>query len=447
MPLDRTAIEKALDTALKRGAADAEIVVTRDTGLQISVAKSKVETLALSESIGAGVRVFTHDRRMGFAYTTSEESIERTAEVACENALLTEPDEHNVLPEEAATSKDDWSEEDFAMIPVAEKVEFCRRLEQETLAADSRMTHVQDASYSDARGEFAIANSRGLFREFQNTQCSCWVLAAAAQPGVDPEMGWEFDATRTFAGLRREWAAGRCAESASRALGGTPCPTGGVPIVLDNYVATALLSVLAPALMAHNVLKGKSLFAASLDEAIASEHVTIIDQNDLDIGLNRSPFDAEGASAQSTVILDQGVLRGFLQNSYTAHKMGRTTTANAGRGGGFRGAPEVSASNCFIKAGPHSPEDLYAAAGAGLFVTDAMGMHTANPISGDFSFGVSGLTIEQGRLGRPVRGVTVAGNLKDLLRRISAVGNDLRFFGAYGAPSVLVSQLMVSGIS
>lgn len=434
-----------MDFALTQGAAEAEIVLTGNTGLEIEVAKGKVETLALSESIGVGVRVFTSDRRMGFAYTTSQEGLDRAVKAACENALVTEPDEHNVLPGAVEVSDDDWAEQDFGSIAVGEKVELCRRLEAETLAADARITHVDRAEYSDTRWEYLMANSRGLFRRFRNAQCSCAVVAAASEKGGEPEMGWEFDSARTFSGLRREWVVRRCAERTVRGLGGTPCATGARPVVLENFVTMQFLGVLGPALMANNVLKGKSLFARSLDEAIASEHVTVVDQNDLDAGLNRMPFDAEGVSAQATALIDQGRLRGFLQNSYTAHKMGRNTTANAGRGGGFRSVPEVSASNCFMKAGGHSPEDLFAMAGTGLFVTDAMGVHTADPISGDFSFGVSGIEIERGRLGRPVRGVTVAGNLKDLLRGIRAAGNDLRFFGAYGAPSVLASQLMVSG--
>jgi PmbA protein len=234
------------------------------------------------------------------------------------------------------------------------------------------------------------------------------------------------------------------AEDATSLLGGRPCATGAVPIVLDNYVAVQFLQVIGPALMANNVLKGKSLFAKNRGEAVASERVTLVDQNDLPNGLNRSPFDAEGAAAQRTLVVDKGVLRAFLHNAYTADKMGERSTANASRGG-YRSTPEVGATNFYLEPGTVSQDDLVAAAGRGLFVTGAMGVHTADPISGDFSFGASGLLIEDGRLGRSVRGVTIAGNVRDVLRGIAAVGNDLRFFGAYGSPSWLVSQTMVSG--
>jgi len=442
----RDIIARALDAARQCGAADAEVALTRDVNLEIEVAKGEVETLGLAEAMGVGVRVFTEDRRMGFAYTTAAEAgVERVVEAAWHNALATTPDEHNVLPEHAPTSEDDWSEQDFADVPVAKKVDFCRELERKTLDGDPRITHVQHASYSDTRGEYTVANSRGLLRTFSNAYGTCSVVAAAAQEGADSEMGWEFDFAKTFDALRLDWVAERCVERTVRQLGGKPCPTRAMPIVLDNYVTTQFLGVLAPALMANQVLKGKSLFAEQVRQDIAAKCVTLIDQNDAPGGLNRAPFDAEGASAQRTVLVEAGTLRGFLHNAYTAHRMAVKSTANAGRGGGFRSVPEVTATNLFLEPGQRSQEELLEGAGDGLFVTSAMGAHMADPISGDFSLGVSGLEIEGGRPGRPVRGVTIAGNLKELLRNIEDVGGDLRFFSSTGAPSVRIAEMMVSG--
>ena len=439
-------LENVLGAAKGLGAAEAEVVWARDVGLEIEVAKGEVETLALSEGIGLGVRVFTADRQVGFAYTTDVKSgTERVVEAAWQNALANTPDEHNVLPEAGTVSDDDWSEADFGAIPVGDKVDFARALEQETLQADARISHVQAASYSDSRLEFAIASTRGLSRRFRTASCSCSVVAAAVSDGVDGEMGYEFDFGRRFEALRPDWVAARCAERATQCLGGRPCATGATPVVLDNRVTAAFLQVLGPALKADSVLKGKSLFAGKIGEPIASDQVTVVDRNDAEAGMNRAPFDGEGASAQETPLVERGVLRGYLHNAYTAHKMGEQTTANAVRGG-FRSSPEVGATNCFLKPGEAAQAELFARAGTGVYVTQAMGVHTADPISGDFSFGAAGLRIEHGRLGKPVRGVTVAGNIRDLLRNIVDVGNDLRFFGTYGAPSVLVAQLMVSGV-
>jgi len=443
---DEQRLKEALDKAQTLGADDAEAVLVRDATLDIDVVNSQVENLLLAEAIGIGLRLFTADRRMGFAYTTAlDTGTALLAEQAWQNALANDPDPNNVLPEDVEVSRDDWREQDLSTIPAAEKIDFCRALESKTLAADKRITKIQEASYGDSRFEYTIMNSRGLVRAYQNAHCSCSVVAAASEPNVDDEMGWEFDFARTWAALRPDWVAQGCADRATRALGGKPCASGAMPVVLDRYVATQFLGVLGSAFMANNVLKGKSLFANSVGETIASDHVTLIDQNDLDAGYNRGPFDGEGVSAQTVVLIDAGVLRGFLHNTYTAQRMGQKSTANAGRGGAFRSVPEVGATNCYLKPGDVSPDNLIATADTGLWITNAMGIHTADPVSGDFSFGVAGLAIEHGGLAGPVRGVTVAGNIKDLLKDIRGVGNDLRFYGAYGSPSILLEKLMVSG--
>lgn len=443
--MDRAALEKGIDRARRLGASDAEIVLVRDAEFHVDVSRGDVETFSLAEAIGVGARVFTGDRRMGFAYDTGADgSAETVVEAAWQNALAGDPDEHNVLPQESGESAFDWVEEDFAAIPSKDKVDFARALERQTLEADPRVSMVQHATYSDSTYEVSLVNTRGLARWYRNAYCSCSAVAMATAPGVDGETGWEFDHGRRFAALRPGFVASGCAEDATRILGGKPCRTGTVPVVLDNYVAMQFLSIIGPAVMADRVLKGKSLFANSRGEAVAADCVTFVDQNDLPAGLSRSPFDAEGSLARRTVVLERGVLRRFLHNAYTADKMGEETTANAVRGG-FRSVPEVGATNFHLDPGAASQQNLFETAGQGLFVTGAMGVHTADPISGDFSFGATGLLIENGRPGRPVRGVTIAGNMKDVLKGIAAVGNDLRFFGAYGSPSWLVSQMMVSG--
>ena len=437
-------IKDVLTHARKLGAADAEVAYGESVALSVDVANAEVETLTLTESIGAGVRLFTNDRRMGFAYTTDlAGGAARITDQAWQNAEANAPDEHNVLLDNDAESEADWSQEDFAGIPVKDKVAFAMDLEARTLDAHQHVARVHEASYGESRYALTLANSRGLWRVFRNAHCSCSVVAIAERNG-DQESGWEFDFGTQFSALRPDWVAASCANDAVRKLGGTPCAGRAMPIVLDNYVATQFLEVIAHTLLAENVLKGKSLFANRLGDRIASEAVTLVDQNDLEGAMNRAPFDGEGASAQETCAVTGGVLQSFLHNAYTADKMGTQTTANAGRSG-FRSTPEVSVTNFFLQPDEATQEGLLEQAGEGLFVTEAMGVHTADPISGDFSFGASGLAIEGGSAGRAVRGVTIAGNVKNLLENVVAAGNDLRFFGACGAPSVWVSQLMVSG--
>ncbi len=444
--MDSARLKSALDHARRLGAADGEIIFSRGLSFGVQVHKGEVETFSSAEAVGAGVRLFTPDGRLGFAYATDVAGgLEAVVDAAWANAQGGDPDEHNGLPEASGSSSDDWLVEDFRQIPSEDKVLFAKELERLTLAADERIEQVQRAAYGDAVYEVLLVNTRGLERHFRNGNCSCSVSAKASSPGVDSEMGWEFDFARRFADLRPQWVAERCAEDATRLLGATPCPTGAVPVVLDNRIAVDFLEVIGPALMGSSVIKNKSLFAKLRGEAVASDKVTLVDQNDLRDGISPAPFDGEGTPAQRTAVMDRGVLKTFLHNAYTARRMGERSTGNASRAG-FRSTPEVGATNFYLESGPHSPDDLFAAAGDGFFVTGAMGVHTADPISGDFSFGASGRRIEDGKLGRPVRGVTIAGNIKDVLLGVEAVGNDLRFFGAYGAPSLLVSRMMVSGV-
>lgn len=446
-------LDEALRTAARLGTDDAEIVVSKSADLSVEIRNGEVEALSTAEAIGAGIRIFTDDRRMGFAYATEllgrpdhevREKAHSLVEAAWENARANEPDEYNVLPNESVTSDDDWAEEDFAAKPAADKVEFAKAIERKTMAADARISQVQSSAYEDCLYDFTIANSRGLRRRYRNGFCSCSVSATASQEGVDSETGWEFDYARTFGALRPDWIAARCAEKAVGRLGGKPCAGGAMPVVLNDFVAMQFLRVLSSAFKANNVLKQKSLFAGRLGEQVAADCVSVADHNDYEQGLARAPFDGEGTSAQRTAVIEGGVLRTFLHSTYTAAKMGAESTANAGRGG-FRSPPDVGTTTLYMAPGNTAFEDLLKQAGNGLYVDSAMGVHTADPISGDFSFGAAGKLIENGVLTRPVRGVTIAGNVKDLFMNVARLGNDLRIFGSCGAPSVLVSELMVSG--
>ncbi|MBI4556303.1 MAG: TldD/PmbA family protein, partial [Candidatus Hydrogenedentes bacterium] len=398
-------VAQILDAARRLGAAEAEVFISREVEFSVEVAKGEVETLSQAESVGLGVRVLTQDKRTGFAYAAElTEGSERVVNAAWQNALANDPDPHSGLPQDACASDDNWTEEDFARVSVADKISLARELEAKTLAADTRVSQVERAAYSDGSFEVTIANTYGLCRWYRNSYCTCSVAAVAAESGVDSEMGWEFDFARKFNQLQRDKVAADCANHATRLLGGKPCATGTMPVVLDNLVTMQFLGIIGPALMANHVLKGKSLFVERVGESIAAPCVTLADQNDFELGINRAPFDGEGVSASSTVLVQDGTLRGFLQNSYTAHKMGEQTTANAGRGS-FRSQPDVGATNFYLEPGTLTQAQLLDRAGDGFFVTEILGAHTADPISGEFSVGAAGLLIKKGRLASPVRGV------------------------------------------
>jgi PmbA protein len=208
------------------------------------------------------------------------------------------------------------------------------------------------------------------------------------------------------------------------------------------------MGTLASSISAEAVQKGRSLLAGRLGQAVASPVLTLVDDGRLLEGLASRPWDDEGVPTQRTPVIEAGVLSAFLHNSYTARRDGSArSTGNASRGS-YRSTPELGPSNLVLLPGSRTKEELLAAMGDGMLITEVHGLHTVNPVTGEFSLGINGFLVESGRPTLPVREMTVAGDLLGLLTRVSEVGSDLRFTigsGFLGAPSLLISDDAVSG--
>ena len=231
-------------------------------------------------------------------------------------------------------------------------------------------------------------------------------------------------------------------------LGATKPPTAKVPVVLDQFAAMSFLGVLAAALSAEAVLKGRSLFATMVGQQIGTELFTLVDDGTITTGPAASPFDDEGVPSGRTELFTAGTLNGFLHNTYTAARMGSGTasTGNAKRGG-YKTTPGVGTSNFYLDAGELSFDELLARADGGVLIQDVSGVHSgANPISGEFSVGATGLRIAGGTLGEPLREMTVASTLPEMLAGITGVGDDLRFFSSVGTPSIMIGEMTLAGV-
>ncbi len=205
-----------------------------------------------------------------------------------------------------------------------------------------------------------------------------------------------------------------------------------------------LIEVLVGPLSAEAVQKGKSLFANRLGKMVGAIALKIIDNGLLPNQIGTAPFDDEGTPCQKTILINDGILTNYLQNAYTAKKGNTQSTGNAARGG-FKTLPAIGPTNLYIEPGKKSQSEIVKAINKGLLVTRLMGIHTINPISGDFSIGAAGLVIENGKITHPVRGITIAGNIIDMLEAIEEVASDLRFIGNVGAPSLLINHISISG--
>jgi PmbA protein len=230
------------------------------------------------------------------------------------------------------------------------------------------------------------------------------------------------------------------AERALRKLQARPVPTQSVPVVFEPPVARELLGDIFDAVSGESIFRKASFLVGRLGEQVASKNLSVIDDGARPGGLGSRPFDGEGLPTRCTVVIRDGVLESYLLNTYTARKLGMKSTGNAARG--LVGVPTVEAGNLYIQPGRYSPREIIGSVTRGLYVTELIGFGV-NIVTGDYSRSASGVWIENGELTFPVQGVTIAGNLKDMLNKIEMVGNDLEFRGSVVAPTLLVSQMII----
>lgn len=444
--MELTAIADKVESLLRSRPLDGyEISVSASRNLSIEVKEQKVDTFKCSAPVGASIRVLK-ERGMGFSYSTSldEADLLRMIDNALVGAQSQTPDEFNGLPLPGAyPDLAGLFDPELALVGEGEKIGRALELERLVLAADPRVKRVRKSSYGESSYEVAIRNSAGVTGWYRGTSVSSSV-SAVAEEGSDSQMGGDFGFSTFFTGVDVAAIARTAAAKATGLLGARKGPTMRCPAVLDNHVATEILEVLAPSFLAENVQKGKSLLAGKVGERLFSPRLRIRDDGTFVGGMATAPFDGEGVAQRNTVLVEEGELRGFLYDTYCARKDGRSSTGNASRSG-VKSPPHAGVTNFFIENGTASPAELLQGIERGVLVTEVMGMHTANPISGDFSVGAAGFLIEQGAVAFPVKGIAIAGNIVELFRGVELVGNDLRFFGAVGAPSLRIGSLDVSG--
>lgn len=441
--------DRILDDASRGAAGEAEAFFVHGSELTVKAFGGEVEAFTSAEAQGVGVRVFT-DSRMGFAYTSdlTDEGVRRVVAQALDACRYNEPDEFKGLPD--STHLDDMPElvaADFDARSTEERVAMALELDSLTASADPAVSRTSGSVYSDERSRVELYNTRGLRAAYDATVAYAYV-EAIAERGDEMQSGFSFTYGRSAAQLDLRACATEAADRASRLLGATPVSSRTTPVLFEPWAAAELVGTLASSISAEAVQKGRSLLAGKIGEAVAAEQVTLVDDGRHRDGLASRPWDAEGVSTQRTMLVDRGVLRSYLHNSYTARRDGgATSTGNASRGS-YRATPELAPSNMVLLPGEVSADELMQRMGSGVLVSDVHGLHTVNPVTGEFSLGINGFVVENGRRGAPVREMTVAGTLLDLLKRVEAVGADLRFMvGAafVGAPSLLVSELALSG--
>jgi PmbA protein len=445
MKLDADRAGSIVARALKSGADQAEVFYRSYKNISVEIKDQAVEALSSSFSSGYSVRVIRNSR-LGFSFSTD---IDEAGEVISRALQASgSADEDPYLGFASASPARDVQVFDDAIRDMKEDdaVRLAMQIEKAAYDTDSRIVRVRKPAASLTVSETVIANSHGVSARYATTSCSARVTAVA-ESGAESQTGADFMGSRFLRDIAFGQVGTTAALSALRLLGSRKIRGLKTDIILDHSVANDFLGVFAASLSSEAVQKGKSLLARKLDTEIISPVITIMDNGLLPGRLGSRPLDDEGVATQATSLVKDGVLRSYLFNTYTARKGSAGSTGNAIRGG-FSSLPAVGITNLYIEPAPGSGiiprERLFSAIPKGLYVVDAMGIHMVNPVSGDFSIGVTGLWIENGEPAFPVREAVISGNLLDFFGKVAAVGDDTRFYGNTGAPSLIISDIDVS---
>jgi PmbA protein len=435
-----------LARARAQGADAGDILVGEGTDFSVTVRKGEVETLKEAGSKALGLRVFV-GRRTATSYT-SDFSPAALAELVHDTvamARVTSEDPAAGLPDEMTPAEDldlGLFDASAGLLPTAERIERARRAEAAALAASAEITNSQGASWSSSEDAVVLANTLGFMGGYRSSAVSFSVVPVAERDGQMQRDYW-YSAGRGLGDLLEPEDVGRvAAQRTLRRLGARKVATCEVPVVFDSETAAELMGQVFRALSGYSVFRSATFLKDRLGEQVASPLLTLVDEGRRPRGLGSRPFDGEGLPTRRNVPLERGVLRHYLCDSYSARKIGARATGSARRGVG--GGPTVGAGNLFFEAGATPPEQVLGEVERGLFVTDLIGFGV-DLVSGDYSQGVVGHWIERGRLVHPVHEVTIAGNLKQMLLDVDAVGNDLVFRGSSASPTLRVRKMTVSG--
>jgi PmbA protein len=435
-------LDEALRRARRAGAARADAFAAEGSGRSIEYTDRGLETYRGSSATGIGLRVFV-GRRTGFAYGQdfTAGGIERLARRAVEAAALADLRAYPTPRGRAIDADLGIFDADGVQAGVPEDRERIEAVVAEAVAADPAVRRVKTVSLRSGRRRTYLRSTAGTDAGFERTSFAL-VAGVVAERDGSSEMGWESDSATARGALAWGSVGAAAAGKAVARLGAGRAPGGRQPVILDREVVADFLSLLGSTLSADAVLKGRSLYAGKRGARVMPAAVTILDDPTLAGAVGSAPCDDEGQPTRRKLLVDGGVLTGWLHSLETAHRMGEAPTGNGFRRD-FETLPLPRPGNLVLTPGAGSVEGWVRGSGTILLVDDILGAHTMNPVSGDFSVGASGFVCESG-VRRPFRGATIAGNLGTLFSTIAEVGADLRFFGSVAAPSVLVSALDIS---
>jgi PmbA protein len=429
-------VQNLLDEAKKQGASAAEAGLSQENGLSVSARLGDVETIEHHCGQGLGITVY-FDQRKGTASTTdlSPESIKETVSAACSIARYTSEDSYAGLPEEErlATEFPDLDLNHPWNLSVNDAIALAIECEDAGRTYDAEISNSEGASVNTHQGIHVMGNSLGFLQGYLSTRhsLSCSVLA---QRGDSMQRDYWYSVSRNALDLEAATEIGKkAAARALRRLGGRSLSTRQCPVMYSAEMAASLLASFIGAISGGNLYRKSSFLLEALDSQVFPEFIRIYEQPHLKGALGSASYDGEGVATSPRDIVSDGILRGYVLSTYSARKLGMHTTGNAG---GVR--------NLTIDSGALDYQGMLKELGTGLLVTELMGQGV-NMVTGDYSRGAAGFWVENGEIQYPVEEITIAGNLKDMLKNIIAVGNDIDYRGNVRTGSILVERMSIAG--
>jgi PmbA protein len=438
---------RAVARALELGATDAECTLAEGEEFSAGVRMREVESLKQAGSRGAGIRVLV-GRNTGSSRTSdlTEKGIEEMVRSALDLAQVTTEDPYAGLPDAAdlgAIVTDlKLYDETIEGMDTDWKIAQARIAEETALSADPRISNSEGASFDSYLGARAFANSRGFTGSYRTTSCGLSVVPVAKSNGHMERDYWH-TASRRASGIESAEEVGRRAAARTlRRLDARKATTQKAPVIFEPRTARSLLGDISDAVNGGAIYKHSSFLTGKLGEKVASEALTVIDDSTIPGLFGSTPFDDEGVTTRRTVVIEKGVLKSYLLNTYFARKLGLKTTGNASRG--LSGNAGIGAGNFYIEAGVITEEAMIAQVRQGLYVTELIGA-TANNVTGDYSSGAAGVWIENGELTYAVSEITIAGNLKQMLMDLTQTASNLEFRGSVASPTIMIQEMTISG--
>jgi len=446
MRIDLDLAREIVKKTLKMGAEEAEIYAVSSKNITSEVKKGELDLLKRSNDEGYAIRVIK-DSKQGLSFSTEPGSYSTCIKTALDSAHWSEPDASIGLPEKQPLSKVEIFDPEIPSLRENDLTEMAMGIEQTAFASDSRITNTRKTSVSATVSRSIIVSSKGIEVSSDSTMITAFITVIAAEKNEN-RSGWDHRSCRFLNDISFQDIGTTASDRAVRLLGAKKLSPLRASVLLENHIAVDFLGILAPAFSAENIQKGKSLLSGKIGTPVAADLVDLADDPLINNLPGSRSCDAEGVPGQKKVLISNGVMQQVLYDSRTARKDNTVSTGNAVRTG-LGSPPSVGVTNFILSpsADMHSrpPEELISFIERGVLVTDAMGVHTANPVSGDFSIGISGLYIEGGKIRFPFKEAVLSGNIIDLLNNIEGIGNDPVLYGRVSSPCLLVKDLDISG--